>query len=192
MFLSAGGQLKLGDFGIARDTGSIDLTDSGMTVGTYAYMAPEQIRGGRLVSDKTDLYALGCLLYEMVTGQQPYRGDNFAVIFDQHLHAQPPRARQLAVDCPPELEQLIVRLLAKDPQQRPFNARYVQGFLQDLLETVSGGEGAGGEELWPVSGRGMANSCPEARQVSWSVLLGFLLLVVGAIGAVVVLRNVAL
>jgi serine/threonine protein kinase len=191
LFLGAGGQLKLGDFGIARDTGSIDLTDSGMTVGTYAYMAPEQIRGGKFVSDKTDLYALGCLLYEMVTGQQPFRGENFAMIFDQHLHSAPPRARELIPDCPPELERMIMWLMAKDADERPFNARYVQGYLQNLLDSRAVGGDESSDDLLPFS-RAAVNTDQDLRQVSWSVLAGILLLVVGAIGAVVILKNVTL
>ncbi len=192
LFLGAGGRLKLGDFGIARDTGSIDLTDLGMTVGTYAYMAPEQIRGGREVSDKTDLYALGCLLYEMVTGRQPFRGDNFAMIFDQHLHSPPPRASELAQDCPLAFEQMIVRLMSKEAELRPFNARYVQGALQNLLDSQPAGEDEPAEDVLAFYRGAARNPPPDARQVSWSVLAGILLLVAGAIGVAVLLKNVAL
>lgn len=134
LFLDDSGKLKLGDFGIARDTHQADLTDTGLTVGTYAYMSPEQICADSTISDKADLYALGCLLYEMLTGHQPFEGPNFAKIFDQHLHHEPPRVRNSVPDCPGELEELIVQLMAKNPEERPFNARYVQGFLQHLLE----------------------------------------------------------
>ena len=133
VYLTREGQLKLGDFGIARDTRSIDLTDVGLTVGTYAYMSPELIRGKREISGKSDLYALGCLLVELLTGQPPYQGDNFAQIFEQHLHAQPPNVTKYC-NCPPRLGRLILRLLAKSPDDRPFNARAVQGVLTELLD----------------------------------------------------------
>ena len=138
LFMDESGNLKLGDFGIARDTYQIDLTDVGLTVGTYAYMSPEQICADTNVSDKTDLYALGCLLYEMMTGYPPFDGANFARIFDQHLNSDPPKVRERAPDCPQPLEDLILQLMAKHPAQRPFNARYVQGFLQELVEQDGG------------------------------------------------------
>lgn len=133
VYLTREGKLKLGDFGIARDTLSTDLTDVGLTVGTYAYMSPELIRGKREISGKSDLYALGCLLVELLIGRPPYQGDNFAQIFEQHLHAQPPNVSQFC-DCPPRLERLLARLLAKSPEDRPFNARTVQGVLTELLD----------------------------------------------------------
>ncbi len=137
VYLSEEGQLKIGDFGIAKDLTETDITDAGMTVGTYLYMAPELIRGEKEITGQIDLYALGCLLFELLSGQPPYPGDNFAAIFEQHLHAPPPSLRQRGVSCPPELETLIVRLLAKDPNDRPFNAREVQGVLTELLTARS-------------------------------------------------------
>jgi serine/threonine protein kinase len=97
------------------------------------YMSPEQIRGERSLDYKTDLYALGCLLYEMLTGRPPFQGENFARIFDQHLKSVAPPAATFAHDCPPELSDLIDQLLAKDPDKRPFNARAVQGQLAEIL-----------------------------------------------------------
>jgi len=131
-------QLKLGDFGIARDMRATDVTDVGLTVGTYAYMAPELIRGERFISGSVDLYALGCVMYELLTGHTPYVGDNFAQIFDQHLQSAPPSVREAGVDCPPEFDELIARLLAKDPAERPLNARAVQGELTDIYEHHTG------------------------------------------------------
>ncbi|RMG34496.1 MAG: serine/threonine protein kinase [Planctomycetota bacterium] len=133
IYISDEGLVKLGDFGIALDTGKADITAVGMTVGSYLYMAPEQIRGERSVSGKTDLYALGCLLFEMLTGRPPFGGTNFAQIFEQHLHATPPRVDTFAPDVPPRLVRLVDRLLQKDPDQRPLNAREVQGELAEVL-----------------------------------------------------------
>jgi len=138
LFMDESGNLKLGDFGIARDTHQADLTEVGLTVGTYAYMSPEQICADTNVSDKTDLYALGCLLYEMMTGYPPFDGENFARIFDQHLNSDAPKVRERVPDCPQSLEELVLQLMAKHPAQRPFNARFVQGFLQELVEQDGG------------------------------------------------------
>ena len=134
LYISEAGELKLGDFGVARDLGEADITASGLTVGSHAYMSPEQITGKRDISGKTDLYALGCLLFEMVTGRTPFLGDNFAQLFEQHLRKEPPNIRDFVPNAPPELEHLITSLLAKDPEQRPFNARNVQATLLKICE----------------------------------------------------------
>lgn len=134
VFLMPNGQVKLGDFGIARDLMATDITEAGLTVGTYAYMAPEIVKGERNITGNVDLYALGCLLYEMIAGRTPFVGDNFAQIFEQHLKSEPTSLRELDISCPAALENLIAQLLAKNPEDRPFNARTVQGILGELTD----------------------------------------------------------
>lgn len=142
VFLSRASKfLKLGDFGIARDMKAQDVTDAGLTVGTYAYMAPELIRGERFISGTVDLYALGCVMFEMLVGHTPFVGDNFAQIFDQHLKSDPPSVRAQGIDCPEQLDHLVQRLLAKNPGERPINARAVQGELCDIAERYAGRHG---------------------------------------------------
>lgn len=133
LFFGEDGRLILGDFGIARDTHSADVTADGITVGTYAYMSPEQICADKKITGKADLYSLGCVIYEMLTGKPPYLGANFAQIWDQHLHSKPKSLREQGVDCPEWLDQLVLKLLEKDPELRPFNARAVQGLIKDHL-----------------------------------------------------------
>jgi len=133
LFFGPEGQLILGDFGIARDTHDADISAEGITVGTYAYMSPEQICADEKITGKADLYSLGCVMVEMLTGKPPFQGANFAQIWDQHLHHEPKPLRAGGVDCPEWLEDLIMRLLAKNPEERPFNARAVQGLLNDHL-----------------------------------------------------------
>ncbi|QDT07160.1 Serine/threonine-protein kinase PknB [Rubripirellula lacrimiformis] len=135
LFLTRDGTVKLGDFGIARDLHNADLTNSGMTVGTHAYMAPEQITGDASISGKADLYALGCCLYEMLVGRKPFNGENFAQLFEQHLRTPPPRVRDAVPDCPAELDNIVHQLLAKRPEDRPFNARSVQAVMLQLDES---------------------------------------------------------
>jgi len=132
LFLTTDGQVKLGDFGIARDLKHADITSSGMTVGTHAYMAPEQIRGDIAISGKADLYALGCCLFELLTGRTPFLGENFAQLFEQHLRSNPPRVRQFLSNCPVELDDTIDQMLAKNPEDRPFNARQIQAVMLEL------------------------------------------------------------
>jgi eukaryotic-like serine/threonine-protein kinase len=178
VFFTESGQMKLGDFGIARDMRAQDLTEAGLTVGTYAYMAPELVRGSRDITGQVDLYALGCVLYEMLTAHTPYVGDNFAAIFDQHLSAPPPRVRSEGISCPAEMEELIVQLLAKSPEERPFNARAVQGILGELIAdgvhvdpTLTGRDRAAAS-VRPIQARlrDRILRMNESRDVSWQTL----------------------
>ena len=134
LFVSIDGILKLGDFGIARDLNQRDLTTAGVTVGTHAYMAPEQIKGDDRISGQADLYGLGCCLFEMMTGRHVFFGENRLQIFDQHLKADPPSVCELNATCPSELNQLIQWLLKKNPEDRPFNARQAQASLLRMVE----------------------------------------------------------
>jgi eukaryotic-like serine/threonine-protein kinase len=126
LFLSRKGYLKIGDFGIARDTQATALTAAGSTVGTYAYMAPEQITGISPVTRKTDLYALGCVLYELLTGRTPFRAETMVEMLQQHLKSEPDRITTEAIDCPVWLESVVMKLLEKDPEKRYYDALAVQ------------------------------------------------------------------
>lgn len=191
LFLTTKGDLKLGDFGIARDTHSADITSDGLTVGTYAYMSPEQIVGDRQVSGKTDLYALGCLLFEMLTGRPPYQGDNFAQIFDQHLKKTPPRVRDFEPNCPAELDSLVSQLLSKSPDERPFNARTVQARLMQLLDRALDAEETDGDVPAAKAidrGRDVLaerlkrlRGVSESRDVSWVSMACLLLAIIGVV-----------
>ncbi|MCA9121283.1 MAG: serine/threonine protein kinase [Planctomycetaceae bacterium] len=128
------GNLKLLDFGIARDTHEADITSKGLTVGSYAYMSPEQITGDSTITGQADLYSFGAVLYEMLTNRPPFAGDNFAQIFKQHLTQQPVPIRHFAPRCPEAMERITLQCLSKKPEQRPFNARTVQGTLLSLLD----------------------------------------------------------
>ena len=133
LFLTKSGMVKLGDFGIACDLQQGgQLTAQGLTVGTHAYMAPEQITASGPVTGQADLYSLGCCLYEMLTGQKVFAAENFAQLFHQHLHEDPPRVERHAPDCPASLSDVVASCLAKDPRQRPFNARWVQGKMGEI------------------------------------------------------------
>jgi eukaryotic-like serine/threonine-protein kinase len=137
LFLTKTGELKLGDFGIARDVHSADLTVTGLTVGTHSYMPPEQITGSPSINGKADLYSLGCVLFEMLTGHKPFQAENFAHLFEQHLRKIAPRVRQYMPDCPQQMDDIVAQLLEKDPERRPFNARTVQGVMLQLLAATA-------------------------------------------------------
>ncbi|MEZ6060674.1 MAG: serine/threonine-protein kinase [Planctomycetaceae bacterium] len=140
LFLTSKGRLMLGDFGIARDTEATALTAAGKTVGTYAYMAPEQIQGGHPISRKTDIYALGCLLFEVLTGETPFQGSNAAEMLLQHLNDEPPNVSEKAIDCPIWLDQLIDEMLQKNPDDRPYDALAVHTRLGEIRDKIARGD----------------------------------------------------
>jgi serine/threonine protein kinase len=140
LFFGDDGRIVLGDFGIARDTHNLEGTDPGRAAGTFAYMSPEQINAEHSITGQSDLYSLGCVAYEMLAGKPPFVGVNFAQIWDQHLHAEPRRLHDQGLECPEWLEALVLQLLQKDPHQRPFNARAVQGRIRDRLEDEFGAD----------------------------------------------------
>src|SRR5262249_12104912 len=92
--------------------------------GTVSYMPPEQVMGGE-VTARSDLYALGAMLYELLTGRPPFVGDESVTIITQHLNTPPVAPSWHRPDCPPGLEVLILRLLEKDPAGRPASAHEV-------------------------------------------------------------------
>ena len=135
LFVTKNGRIKLGDFGIARDTEATALTAAGKTVGTYAYMAPEQIHGNGPISGKTDLYATGCLLYELLVGETPFVSANPAEMLMMHLNDYPYNLHEKAVECPLALDQLVERLLQKNQDDRPFDALAVNTELEHILKS---------------------------------------------------------
>ena len=137
LFLTKEERLCLGDFGIARDMDATALTAAGFTVGTCAYMAPEQITGQAAITPKTDLYALGCVLFEMLTGQTPYQGENQAEVLFKHVQSEIPRVSQVVDDCPDLLEDVVTRLLQKPPDDRPHDAAFADYLLKETEKKVT-------------------------------------------------------
>jgi len=119
--LFADGQAVLADFGIARacsacvDEGD---TDAGIAVGTPEYMSPEQAAGDREITTRSDIYSLACVVFEMLTGRPPLRGDNSQATMAQHVTASPPPLRALRPDAPPAMEAALARALAKSHLER--------------------------------------------------------------------------
>jgi uncharacterized protein YjdB len=110
------GNAVVTDFGIAKAAEGPSHTHTGFMVGTPAYMSPEQCSGGE-VSGASDQYSLGAVAYEMVTGVPPFSGSTYSVI-QAHVERPPRPIREHAADCPPDLEEAILRMLAKDPNDR--------------------------------------------------------------------------
>jgi eukaryotic-like serine/threonine-protein kinase len=121
------GRVKVTDFGIAR-AGTSQMTETGSIVGTAQYLSPEQARGGE-VDQRSDLYSLGVVLYELLTGKTPFEGDTPVEIAMKHLSNTPQTPSELRPDIPPELDMVIMRALAKDPDERYQSADEMEGDL---------------------------------------------------------------
>ncbi|MEU6094419.1 protein kinase [Streptomyces sp. NPDC047079] len=120
LLLDAGGTVKIGDFGIARfmDDPSGALTATGQIVGTSLYIAPERALG-KPAGPPSDVYSLGCVLYQLLTGRTPFRADTAIAILHHHLDTAPTPPRELGVSLPPAFENYLLGLLAKRPEDRP-------------------------------------------------------------------------
>jgi eukaryotic-like serine/threonine-protein kinase len=140
LMVTEGNTVKLTDFGIAKDLDKESLTATGRTLGTAAYMAPEQIRGTPAVSHKTDLYALGIVLYQMLVGRPPYEGNSPVVLMHCHLNEPPPRPSDRVQEIPRALDDLVVTLMAKTPAERPWDAVAVGLILTTLRDKAERGE----------------------------------------------------
>src|SRR5262249_6005534 len=138
VWLTEEGTARLGDFGLAVALDRSRLTVAGMMVGTVAYMPPEQALG-RPPEPRSDLYALGALLYELVTRRPPFLGDDAVAIISQHINTQPVTPSWHNPEVPKALEALILRLLAKAPEDRPESAAVVRQALAGVVPTAAVG-----------------------------------------------------
>jgi tetratricopeptide (TPR) repeat protein len=128
--------VKLADLGIAVSIQNRQVSEEGVITGTVSYMAPEQALGHR-VDARADLYSLGVLLYERAARRLPFEGENPIAVLSQHIHAPvvPPRVYAPGID--PRLEQLILRLLAKSPEERYTSSSEVADAIRELLPAIS-------------------------------------------------------
>lgn len=129
IWIQPDGRVKIVDFGLACPPG----TEVGLFEGTIFYMSPEQIEG-ESVDERTDIYSLGIMAYEMVTGQRPFPGDDLAKVMDLHLHEDIPNPRTLIPDLPDELYNLIIRATRRDPAARYQNIWQILNDLRPLAE----------------------------------------------------------
>ena len=123
------GHVKVADFGIARALGVVSTTSTDLVVGSASYLSPEQARNGQ-VSARSDLYSLGVVLYEMITGKLPFTGDSPVAVALQHVEARAPSVRETVPDITVEIEDLISKALAKNPGERFQSAGEMLQFIR--------------------------------------------------------------
>src|SRR5213596_2516674 len=130
--LLSGGEAVVADFGIARAITAAargQLTETGIAIGTPGYMSPEQGAASARVDERSDIYSLACVLYEMLAGEPPFTGPSAESIVRQHLAAAPPRVSAMRAAMPPAIEEAIMRALAKTPADRFATAAEFAGAL---------------------------------------------------------------
>ena len=130
--------VKLTDFGIVRVAEEAGLTNSGIVLGTADYLSPEQARGETLTAS-SDLYSLGVVMFEMLTGRPPFVGPTAVSIAMQHASTNPPSLRQFNPAIPPILEQLVLRALEKEPEDRFDSAAEMQQALRNCARELARG-----------------------------------------------------
>ncbi len=157
ILVTPGGEPKVGDFGLAHLTdSSVELTRTGAAVGTPLYMAPEQVRGhSRDLSARTDVYALGAILYEALTGRTPHTGDTLMEVCDRVVGQTPRPPRALNPGISPALERIVLKALEKDPQVRYRDAAELADDLRRFLDGL------------PVEAR-----APSPARRAWRRVLG--------------------
>ncbi len=136
IYITDDGQLKILDFGVAKIADS-ELTQKGVLLGTISYMSPEQA-AGEAVDTRTDLWSLGLVLYEMLTGRQPFKTEEISTMISTILLREPVPVSQIAENIPPELEKIVSKALKKSKSDRYQNARDLADDLKNLEEIIAG------------------------------------------------------
>lgn len=218
VLISSNGVVKMADFGIAQalSASQTTLTQAGSVMGTAAYFSPEQAQG-KPVDPRSDLYSLGCVLYEMLTTRPPFTGDTPVAIAYKHVQEAPVRPSALGVSVPPELEAIDIKLLQKPPSARYPSAEDVRTDLRNFLEgqpvAAMAGAAAAGAAAGAMAGTAMLprttvgapagvrppQAAPEhyavpprrSRATGWIAAFMLLLLVGFAVGVVYYARNLS-
>ncbi len=175
VMILADGTLKLTDFGIAKGFEMTQLTADNCTVGTAAYMSPEQCKGERDLTHKSDLYSMGVLFYELLTGRKPFSGDSAMDMFLQHVQGTFERPSRLVFDIPVWLDTLVCQLLEKKPEHRPRDAATVYAALGSIQEKVEAQQSAAEDAARARMidrPRGQIKPAEEDKQAARNVLAG--------------------
>ncbi|MFY9891531.1 MAG: protein kinase, partial [Streptosporangiaceae bacterium] len=134
VLLGNGTSVKVADFGLARAAAGVSNTRTGMLIGTAAYLAPEQVASNS-ADQRSDVYAAGVMLFEMLTGVQPHTGESPLAVAYKHVNAIVPAPSSVAADLPPALDALVALATSRDPELRPSDARH---YLRAIAEVRRG------------------------------------------------------
>jgi len=132
IFITPRGHVKIADFGIARSQQGAGVTRTGMPVGTVAYMSPEQARGEKGLDARSDVFSLGCVIYEMAVGRRPFEGEHLTAVLYELLSENPPAPSSLRPDLPSGFDEVINGVLAKDRDSRYQSAMEVASALRSV------------------------------------------------------------
>jgi serine/threonine-protein kinase len=184
VLLNGDGRAKVTDFGIARSLNvQRGMTQTGTVLGTSDYIAPEQAQGQR-VDEHTDVYSLGVVLYELLTSEVPFPGENFVAVAMRHINEEPPSVREKRPDVSPHLDETIRRAMAKRPEDRPG----MEALCAELEASLAELQAAGTQLARPVTARPHRQHRP--RFSLWPLLLALVVLAAAvAVGAVLIFRN---
>jgi len=189
IFIGSDDHVTLMDFGIVKAMSGAGMTRTGMMVGTPEYMSPEQI-DGRPVDPRSDLYSLGVVLYQMLTGQVPFTGDTPSAVMYAHVNKQPTPPSKLTAFVTPEVEAVVLRALAKNPQERFSGAREMAwAFSQAVAGNRPAPGGSTAAVAAPPPTARIAAPPPRAARPLWPILVGLGVL---ALIAIVVIAMVAI
>ena len=199
VLLNGDGLAKVTDFGIVRSLDAVGHTETGTVLGTSHYIAPEQARGER-VDAQTDVYSFGVVLYELLTGEVPYPGDNFLSVAMKHVNDPIPSVLDRRPDTPLRLANLIERSLAKRPADRPASMDEVVAELQAVLAELDAKDGDEGTMIMrkpaavPARQRRPKQQKPRraprtGRFPVWPLLLAGLILAAVVLGIVLATRD---
>jgi serine/threonine-protein kinase len=185
VLLNGDGRAKVTDFGIAR---SLDvqhgMTQTGTVLGTSDYIAPEQAQGQR-VDEHSDVYSLGVVLYELLTSEVPFPGENFVAVAMRHINEEPPSIREKRPDVSPRLDDAVRRAMAKRPEDRFLT---MDAFCAELEACLAELQAAGTQLARPAVARPHRQHRP--RFTLWPLLIALLVLAAAvAVGAFLVLRD---
>ncbi len=194
VLLNDEGRAKVTDFGIARVLDAVGRTEAGTVLGTSHYIAPEQARGEQ-IDAQTDIYSFGVVLYELLTGELPYPGDNFLTVAMKHVNEPIPIVLDRRPDTPLRLASLIERCMAKAPADRPTSMDEVVAELEACLAELDAKDG--GEATMIIRKPAAAPARPPRRERSrrslrlplLATLLGLLLLVAAVGGIYLAVRG---